>query len=282
MPCQDPASAGFPPQLSPDRDVRSTMEEPRHPHDIFGAIDDVAWLEDICNRPSLLMDLPRELRDQIYDLLGHDSRLKSTTRPSAPAEGLMKVELCSGPSAALLRVGKQFSSEYEARARRLSSLKIRDNRMNLEDASICYDPLPLRYARSVNFETATFMHQARDDIFALAETKTAEWINYVRSVSTAVVDLRVEIHLCGLNKHRDRQFLQAAVYAAKIAAASDTSEDKKFLAGIVDCQGMKEVKLLYTACERPFFCATWAPKNGWQSEKIEEVQSAEKTQDAAV
>lgn len=89
-------------------------------------------------QPFRFFDLPRELRDQIYDLMLHNRTNVPTHSLEAP-----ELQVMNGPRSSALRVSTQFAQEYTEQMKRSTSLVIGDANVIGYDLALARIPFVL-------------------------------------------------------------------------------------------------------------------------------------------
>lgn len=234
-------------------------------------------LTESSNEPCHLMELPKELRDEIYDLLAHDTEVKSFGFSNL--EGFLR----SAPRAALLRVSKQFSAEYEARISKVATLVIRAN----IDESLMERP---------EFFPWRFLHQAELHVYAnyyerlsWIVQRACKWIDHFQATSPNLLSFRVMVHTLNLceecyypdDLQNAMQHGSAMITGWPFSGTPwHTDQVLKAFERIVYRQDVVDVEIRYR-CQRYMFEAptaprvygTWTKAQGWKSGRVEDAPS---------
>lgn len=124
------------PRSSASTDSQSISKVASRPRAVTSPNGLATRRKDTSTRPSPFMTLPRELRDQIYDHISHDITMVAPSRSKGGfvAYGTAakpdpnwtpRFTIRGAPHAALLRISKQFSAEYQERVQKQAILTIR-------------------------------------------------------------------------------------------------------------------------------------------------------------
>ncbi|KAM3420309.1 hypothetical protein BST61_g3593 [Cercospora zeina] len=132
-------------------------------------------------------DLPRELRDTIYELAVEDRNCGEGTSDQP------KMTAVNVPLPHLLQISRQFSTEYRERAEVNSTLYLYDHialQPNTPKLSTCV-PIPARNIRTLHIRLASFAGEELSEEFELHE----QWVKLaVHTVlGLQVLDLRIDV-----------------------------------------------------------------------------------------
>lgn len=228
--------------------------------------------------PSRFMALPRELRDEIYDYLNHTIRSKSTLPEAGPSiQGIVFY----GPRAALLRISKQFSAEYENRIRKKAILRIHDSTREPLAQDTDFPLLSsFKYIRHAEFQIVGMIANGHAAALREVEATTCLWLGKFRSLSSDALRVRADIIVWALDETSyDRKALRALLESSKTGEAKCApSENKRLFGRLITCQNMEQLSFRCLAGgpglspSTPTVYGSWTVKRGWRSHKRKKVQ----------
>jgi hypothetical protein len=240
------------------------------------------------HKPCRLMAMPRELRDQIYDNLTKEYNLGNPFSKYRPFNvGYTQISVKAGPRAVMMRVNKQFSSEYNQRIRDISVLSIRDlSGIRYVEAAVPSLVEPMKYIQHVKLE---FLIDAYHR-FCRVEEIAYDWMKLLQLLSPHPHSLegRIEIEVRSMTTAcYYPEDLPTAIHFQRPGASSYEewyghqlpNAGLRLSEGSVDRCGISRVEIRCNSdgiwrvgdklARRSTVYGTWTKQQGWRSGKID-------------
>lgn len=244
------------------------------------------------NTPSRFMNIPRELRDDIYDLLKNDIAITSTPHSLKP---VIRATVVSGPRSALLRVSKQFSREYKERVRTKAALCILDASTlgKALDFAVVELALPPTFCCVPRVHLQIYSTELGGHVPVLREmeAQACEWIERLRVWSSEAIRIWTALIMWPLDETTtDHEALKESIQAAKSVVDANESEHdpvegSKFLGRLTGSESVRVVELKRNKKIPPdvttIMHERWSVRQGWVSQNIKKDDGQKKNDNAA-